>query len=105
MAESALKHLDQVFGPPFFPAFSRLAARMSHEGFIAGEQLVFGDTISTQPLQILTGGSTGYRFERGGKVFTYCTDVEHLADAPDPDIKRFVDRSDAAALRHDADGR
>lgn len=93
--ESAQKQLDQVFGPPFFPiVFSRLPAHVRHEGFISGESFAFGDvTVTTQPLNH-PGGCTGYRFERAGKVVTYATDVEHLADAPDPDIRRFVNTSD-----------
>jgi phosphoribosyl 1,2-cyclic phosphodiesterase len=93
--ESAQKHLDQVFGPPFFPiVFSRFQARMKHEGFVAGEALGFGDvSVSTQPLNH-PGGSTGYRFDCGGKSVSYITDVEHVEDLPDPDVRRFVNRSD-----------
>lgn len=93
--ESAMKHLDQVFGPPFFPlVFSRMAPRIKHEGFMAGENFTFGDvTIATQPLNH-PGGCTAYRFERDGKSLVYATDVEHLADAPDPDMMQFAHRSD-----------
>lgn len=93
--ESAQKHLDQVFGPPFFPiVFSRLAAKVRNEGFLAGEPLTFGDVhVTTQPLNH-PGGSTGYRFERNGKSISYVTDVEHVEDAPDPDVRRFVKKSD-----------
>jgi len=93
--ESAQKHLDQVFGPPFFPiVFSRFAAKIRSEGFLAGETFTFGDvTVTTQPLNH-PGGSTGYRFERAGKSVSYVTDVEHVEDAPDPDVRRFVRNSD-----------
>ena len=74
--ESAQKPLDVVFGPPLFPVvFSRLAAKVRHEGFIAGDNLTFGDiTVSTQPLNH-PGGATGYRFDRAGKSVCYVTDV------------------------------
>ena len=93
--ESAKKQLDRLFGPPFFPiVFSKLPAQVRHEGFMAGESFTFGDVrVLTQPLNH-PGGCTGYRFERAGKAVVYATDVEHLADAPDPDMKRFVEGSD-----------
>lgn len=93
--ESALKYLDQVFGPPFFPlVFSRMAPRIKHEGFVAGTQFAFGDvSIVTQPLNH-PGGCTGYRFERNGKAVVYATDIEHLVEAPDPDMVGFVSGAD-----------
>lgn len=93
--ESALKYLDQVFGPPFFPlVFSRMAPRIRHEGFVAGSRIVFGDvTINTLPLNH-PGGCTGYRFERNGKSLVYATDIEHLTEAPDPDMIDFVRGAD-----------
>lgn len=92
--ETAQKQLDRLFGPPFFPlVFSKLPAKIRHEGFMPGDSFRFGDlTISTHPLNH-PGGCAAYRFERGGKVITYATDVEHLADAPDPDMARFVEGS------------
>ncbi len=93
--ESAARSLDQVFGPPFFPIlFSRMPAKLTHVGFVAGETLVFGDvTVLTQPINH-PGGCVAYRFERNGKVFSYLTDIEHIEVAPDPDIRRFVKKSD-----------
>lgn len=93
--ESARKVLDQLFGPPYFPViFSRFGANVHCEGFVSGENFAFGDvSISTQPLNH-PGGCTGYRFERGGRSICYVTDVEHVEQAPDPDIRRFVRGSD-----------
>lgn len=93
--ETAQKQLDRVFGPPFFPlVFSKLPAKVRHEGFMAGQGFRFGDVaVATQPLNH-PGGSVGYRFERKGKVVTYATDIEHLADAPDPDMVKFAAGSD-----------
>jgi len=64
-----------------------------------------GDNSNTKPIIVITnrhnhpGGAYGYRLERDGKVFVFCTDVEH-GDEIDKSVVRLAEGADL--LIHEA---
>jgi phosphoribosyl 1,2-cyclic phosphodiesterase len=64
-----------------------------------------GDNSVTKPIIVITnrhnhpGGAYGYRIERDGKVFVFCTDVEH-GDEIDKSVVRLAEGADL--LIHEA---
>jgi phosphoribosyl 1,2-cyclic phosphodiesterase len=94
--ESAGPALGRLYAPPIFPiTLDQLPATFEHHGFHAGETLRFPDgaMVRTHALNH-PGGATGYRFEHGGRVFCYITDVEHSDPWPDPALAAFVRDAD-----------
>ena len=92
-AEAAL---DRAFSPPLFPIrLGEFPARFEHVGFRAGETLRFADgsRVATHPLHH-PGGCTGYRFEHGGRVVCYISDIEHTDPWPPPDLVGFTRKAD-----------
>jgi phosphoribosyl 1,2-cyclic phosphodiesterase len=63
---------------PCFPVdFSRLAAEIEFVKLEAGRTVDIAGFQVTPKLQLHTGDSYGYRFERDGKTIVYSTDSEH----------------------------
>lgn len=88
--------LWQFMMAPLFPVPPEIfQARISYQDFTAGETLApgAGITLRTTPLNH-PNGATGYRLEFGGKSLCYLTDTEHIADAPDRNVLRLIERAD-----------
>jgi phosphoribosyl 1,2-cyclic phosphodiesterase len=93
---SAKDALDRMFSPPLFPVrLDQLPGTFEHHGFRAGETLRLPDglTVKTHLLQH-PGGSTGYRFDHGGRAICYISDIEHSHPWPSPDLIAFVEGAD-----------
>ncbi|AWM88889.1 MBL fold metallo-hydrolase [Microvirga sp. 17 mud 1-3] len=94
--ESAEAALNRLYAPPLFPvSLDQLPARFEHRGFKAGETLAFPDgaRVATHRLNH-PGGATGYRFDHGGRVVCYISDLEHSDPWPDPGLTAFVRDAD-----------
>ena len=93
---SAEEALGRLFSPPLFPVtLDVLPCSFAHHGFRAGESLTFADGIRVDTILLdHPQGSTGYRFDHGGKRLCVISDIEHGANWPDPDLCRFVEGAD-----------
>lgn len=93
---SARAALDRLFSPPLFPVtLDCLPCGLKHHGFRAGEPLVFPDGARVDTILLNhPQGSTGYRFDHGGKRLCVISDVEHSDPWPDPALTRFVEGAD-----------
>ena len=66
---------------PCFPVeFSRLSAKIEFVQLAPGRRVRHAGLDITPKLQLHSGDSYGYRFERGGKAVVYSTDSEHKTD-------------------------
>lgn len=94
--ESAMAALDRLFAPPLFPVrLGQLPARFEHNGFRAGEPLVFDDGAQVEThLLNHPGGATGYRFRHGDRSVCYISDLEHSEPWPDPGLVDFIRDAD-----------
>lgn len=93
--ESAAAALARMYEPPLFPVtLEQLPGSFVHHGFRAGETLeIDGCQIRTCLLNH-PSGSTGYRFDCGGRAVCYISDIEHDANGPPPELKAFVAGAD-----------
>lgn len=93
--DSAGPALGVMYQPPLFPVtLDQLPATFEHHGFHAGETLeIAGCQIRTCLLQH-PAGATGYRFDHNGHAVCYISDIEHGADGPCPELKKFVAGAD-----------
>lgn len=93
--ETAESALDRCFGPPLFPIrLGDLKSHIEHVGFKAGQTLTFGNISVGTFLLVHPSGATAYRFDLGSARFAYVTDIEHVADEPDPALVEFVRGAD-----------
>ncbi|WP_082494284.1 MBL fold metallo-hydrolase [Methylobacterium sp. Leaf108] len=88
--------LDRLFSPPLFPVtLACMPAKLAHHGFRAGEPLVFSDGMRVETILLNhPQGSTGYRFEHGGRRLCIISDIEHSDPWPDPALTEFVRGAD-----------
>jgi len=94
--ETAEAALGRIFAPPLFPVtLAQLPATFKHIGFHAGETLTFADgkSVRTCPLKH-PSGATGYRFEHGGRVVCYVSDIEHEEPWPPEYLRVFCAGAD-----------
>ncbi|WP_232631110.1 MBL fold metallo-hydrolase [Methylobacterium sp. Leaf118] len=93
---SAQGALDRLFSPPLFPVtLDILPCTFRHHGFQAGETLTFADGARVDTILLdHPQGSTGFRFDHGGKRLCVISDIEHGAHWPDPALCRFVENAD-----------
>jgi phosphoribosyl 1,2-cyclic phosphodiesterase len=94
--ESPKEPLERLFSPPLFPLrLDEIDPAVSYHGFRAGETLRLPDgaTVATCTLDH-PSGSTGYRFDHGGRSVCYVSDVEHHEPWPSPDLVRFIQGAD-----------
>ncbi|MBX9932953.1 MAG: MBL fold metallo-hydrolase [Methylobacterium sp.] len=94
--ECAKATLDRLFSPPLFPVnLDVIPVRFAHHGFIAGEPLVFGDGMRVDTILLNhPQGSTGYRFDHGGRRLCVISDIEHSDPWPDQELAEFVRDAD-----------
>ena len=99
------RNLEDIFSTQmqreYFPVpLEKMGARMT---FFEPETTHYTTPITGNKVVTLRhnhpGGAYSYRVEGEGKIFVYCTDVEHV-DGIDPDIVAFA--RDADLLVHDA---
>ncbi|HYF54761.1 MAG TPA: MBL fold metallo-hydrolase [Salinarimonas sp.] len=88
--------LDRLFSPPLFPiGLQGIDPAVSFHGFKAGETLRFPDGTRVETCMLdHPSGSTGFRFDHGGRSVCYVSDLEHGEDWPAPDLVRFVRGAD-----------
>ena len=88
--------LDRLFSPPLFPLrLDEIDPAVSYHGFRAGEPLRLPDgMVVATCLLDHPSGSTGYRFDHGGRSVCYVSDVEHHEPWPSPDLVRFIRGAD-----------
>lgn len=90
--------LGKLFGEPLNPVgFDALPAALDTATFEAGDSFEFGD-VAVRTIALRHGpGTTGYRFEHGGRAFVVLTDHEHSAGPPDTELVAFCDGADVIA--------
>ena len=93
---SAADALDRLYSPPLFPVrLDQLPGRFEHHGFRAGDTLRLPDGLEIRTILLNhPQGSTGYRFDHGGRSLCYISDIEHTEPWPDPALVRFVAGAD-----------
>lgn len=84
---------------PYFPVgLEVLRAKLSFHDLQPAQTLNFGDVVVKSEPLFHPQGSTGFRFEFGGKVFVYCTDIEHDGGPWDARLTRFAEGADQFVL-------
>jgi phosphoribosyl 1,2-cyclic phosphodiesterase len=94
--ESPREALDRLFSPPLFPLrLDQIDPAVSFHGFRAGETLHLPDGARVETCVLdHPSGSTGYRFDHGGRSVCYISDVEHGERWPAPELVRFARGAD-----------
>ena len=105
-----IKCLEEIFKvqmqEEYFPVpLANMGAEFNFMLLDQSMEIFGGDTSGTKPIIVITnrhnhpGGAYGYRLERNGKVFVFCTDVEH-GDEIDENVVRLAEGADL--LIHEA---
>jgi phosphoribosyl 1,2-cyclic phosphodiesterase len=105
-----IKCLEEIFKvqmqEEYFPVpLANMGAEFNFMLLDQSMEIFGGDTSGSKPILVITnrhnhpGGAYGYRLERDGKVFVFCTDVEH-GDEIDQNVVRLAEGADL--LIHEA---
>jgi phosphoribosyl 1,2-cyclic phosphodiesterase len=105
-----IKCLEEIFKvqmqEEYFPVpLANMGAEFNFMLLDQSMEIFGGDTSGSKPIIVITnrhnhpGGAYGYRLEREGKVFVFCTDVEH-GDEIDQNVVRLAEGADL--LIHEA---
>ncbi len=105
-----IKCLEEIFKvqmqEEYFPVpLANMGAEFNFMLLDQSMEIFGGDDTGTKPIIVITnrhnhpGGAYGYRLERNGKVFVFCTDVEH-GDEIDQNVVRLAEGADL--LIHEA---
>lgn len=105
-----IKCLEEIFKvqmqEEYFPVpLANMGAEFNFMLLDQSMEIFGGETSGSKPIIVITnrhnhpGGAYGYRLERNGKVFVFCTDVEH-GDEIDQNVVRLAEGADL--LIHEA---
>jgi phosphoribosyl 1,2-cyclic phosphodiesterase len=87
--------LERLMSPPIFPVPTAALKACRFRSFHAGQSIELPSGVRVDTVRLNhPGGSTGYRFEKGGRRLCIITDHEHGDPDIDAAVAAFVEGSD-----------